>query len=575
MQNLYKTLKEVFGIFTTVQRKKYWIYLSLFILAAILEILGLSLIFILLNLMVLGKSIITFSIININIEEISHNYKTIVLLSVVFLYFLKSAFLSIFFWSQNKFINDVEIDIAKKLFLGYLLNPLKFHLNTNSSELIRNITVETGQFAGGFLTNSLLFFKNLFLFIFLFIFLVSIDLKVTFFVFTLLFILGYIFQSIMSKRNLKWGKDRQIQAGLRIRSLQEAFQGIKTIKVFEKEYFFFNRLIPILERINRIRLIQVFFKSLPRIWFEFLAVLGLVLFIILYQEGNKEFINIIPILGVLALVLVRLLPAITGMLNNFQHFDYSVASMLKIKNDLKYLEENKIKEKNISIKFQNKIEFKNLTFKYKDDSSFILNKINIEIKKFESVGIYGKSGAGKSTFLNLILGLLEPTSGSILIDGNAITTNSGALTSLFAYVPQDIFLIDESIKNNIILDELKDNNYSEQLNSTIKKSELEQLVNSLKDKENTQVGEFGESLSGGEKQRIAIARALFKDSEILVFDEATKSLDQVNQNQINKLIKSFMKKKTIINVTHDLDSLKGFDVIYKIENSNVVKIIKD
>ena len=170
---------------------------------------------------------------------------------------------------------------------------------------------------------------------------------------------------------------------------------------------------------------------------------------------------------------------------------------------------------------------------------------------------------------------MKPTSGSILIDGNVITTNSGALTSLFAYVPQDIFLIDESIKNNIILDELNDNNYSEQLNSTIKKSELEQLVNSLKDKENTQVGEFGESLSGGEKQRIAIARALFKDSEILVFDEATKSLDQVNQNQINKLIKSFMKKKTIINVTHDLDSLKGFDVIYKIENSNVVKIIKD
>tara|TARA_B110000858_G_scaffold179201_1_gene215694 strand:- start:844 stop:2565 length:1722 start_codon:yes stop_codon:yes gene_type:complete len=572
MKNYYQTLNKFFDIITPKQRREYWMYFFLFIVAAILETLGISLIFILLNLMVLEKSTITFSIIDINLVNINQNYKSIILLSVVFLYFIKSAFLSFFYWSQNKFVFDVEVDIAKRLFYGYLLSPLKFHLNTNTSELIRNITVETGQLSGGILTNSLLFFKNFFLLIFLIIFLLNINFKITLVVFALLLMLGFLYQQIMTNKNSKWGKDRQIQTGWRIRNLQEAFQGIKTIKVFKKENFFFNRILPILERINLIRLFQTFLKNLPRIWFEFLAVLGLVVLIIYYQKGNNEFINIIPTLGVLALVIVRLLPAITSMLNNFQHMDYSSASVTKINNDLKYFQENKIERNDINIKFQNKIEFKDVTFKYSESSNTILKKINLEIKKFQSIGIYGKSGAGKSTILNLILGLLNPTSGLIKIDGHTHKQDNGSLTSLFSYVPQDIFLIDESIKKNIILDDIKDDKFDEKLNSAIEKSELDHLIKSLKNKENTGTGELGKSLSGGEKQRIAIARALFKDSEILVFDEATKSLDQFNQDQINKLIKSFFKRKTIINVTHDLDTLKGYDVIYKIENGNLEKI---
>jgi len=575
MRNYYQTLSKFFDIITPKQKREYWMYCFLFVIASILETLGISLIFILLNLILLEKSTITFSIIDINLKDINQNYESIILSSIIFLYFIKSVFLSFFYWSQNKFVFDLEKDLAERLFYGYLLSPLKFHLNTNTSELIRNITVETGQLSGGILTNSLLFFKNFFLFIFLFIFLLNINFKITLSVFAILLVLGLLYQQIMTKKNSKWGKERQIQVGWRIRNLQEAFQGIKTIKIFKKEIFFFKRILPVLERINLIRLFQTFFKNLPRIWFEFFAVLGLVVLIIYYQKGNNEFINIIPTLGVLSLVLVRLLPTITSMLNNFQHMDYSSASVIKIKNDLQYFQKNQIERNEISIKFQNKIEFKDVTFKYSESSKDVLKKINLEIKKFQSIGIYGKSGAGKSTILNLILGLLNPTSGTIKIDGHILKQGNGSITSLFSYVPQDIFLIDESIKKNIILEDIKDGKFDKKLNSAIEKSELYHLIKSLKNKENTLTGELGGSLSGGEKQRIAIARALFKDSEVLVFDEATKSLDQFNQDQINKLIQTFMKKKTIINVTHDLDSLKGYDVIYKIENGNLEKIIKD
>lgn len=575
MKNYYQTFSKFFDIITPKQKREYWMYCFLFVIVSILETLGISLIFILLNLILLEKSIITFSIIEINLKDINQNYESIILSSIIFLYFIKSVFLSFFYWSQNKFVFDLEKDLAERLFYGYLLSPLKFHLNTNTSELIRNITVETGQLSGGILTNSLLFFKNFFLFIFLFIFLLNINFKITLSVFAILLVLGLLYQQIMTKKNSKWGKERQIQTGWRIKNLQEAFQGIKTIKIFKKEIFFFKKILPVLERINLIRLFQTFFKNLPRIWFEFLAVLGLVVLIIYYQKGNNEFINIVPTLGVLSLVLVRLLPTITSMLNNFQHMDYSSASVIKIKNDLQYFQKNQIERNDISIKFQNKIEFKDVTFHYSESSKDVLKKINLEIKKFQSIGIYGKSGAGKSTILNLILGLLNPTSGTIKIDGHILKQDNGSIASLFSYVPQDIFLIDESIKKNIILDDIKDGKFDKKLNSAIEKSELHHLIKSLKDKENTMTGELGESLSGGEKQRIAIARALFKDSEILVFDEATKSLDQFNQDQINKLIQTFMKKKTIINVTHDLDSLKGYDVIYKIENGNLEKIIKD
>ena len=575
MKNIFLVLKDSFSILVKKEKKNYFLIVFLTIISTILETVGIALIFTFLTIVISGGLQLTIPFINLNFGNIKSDSINSILILMIFLYLFKSIYLSIFYWYQTKYVNDVEANISKKLLSGYLALPLNFHLNINTAELIRNISVESGQFAGSILHNSLEFFKNIFLLVFLIGFLIILSPTLTFSIIFGLLIFATIFQLIMSKKNSMWGKNRQIFAGDRIKKLQEALQGIKTIKVFNKEVYFFKRFEVLLYKINLIRLKQTFFKNFPRIWLEFILVLGFTTSIIFFFD-NKQIINHLPILGTAIVILVRLMPATISLINNIQHFDFSTASLYKIKADFISFEKNQnIVQEIENLKFENEIIFEDISYKYAQKNTFTLKNINFSIKKNSSIGIIGSSGAGKSTLLNLILGLFNPTEGKIKIDNIEIKKNFSSLRNLVGYVPQDIFIIDDSIKNNIQFGYSEnDDQNSTKLLKVINESGLSNLISSLKEKENTNIGEVGGRLSGGEKQRISIARAILKNPEILIFDEATKSLDKFNQDQINKLIKSFFKSKTIINVTHDLESLKGYDVVYKIENGSLIKITK-
>ena len=575
MKNIFLVLKDSFSILVKKEKKNYFLIVFLTIISTILETVGIALIFTFLTIVISGGLQLTIPFINLNFGNIKSDSINSILILMIFLYLFKSIYLSIFYWYQTKYVNDVEANISKKLLSGYLALPLNFHLNINTAELIRNISVESGQFAGSILHNSLEFFKNIFLLVFLIGFLIILSPTLTFSIIFGLLIFATIFQLIMSKKNSMWGKNRQIFAGDRIKKLQEALQGIKTIKVFNKEVYFFKRFEVLLYKINLIRLKQTFFKNFPRIWLEFILVLGFTTSIIFFFD-NKQIINHLPILGTAIVILVRLMPATISLINNIQHFDFSTASLYKIKADFISFEKNQnIVQEIENLKFENEIIFEDISYKYAQKNTFTLKNINFSIKKNSSIGIFGSSGAGKSTLLNLILGLFNPTEGKIKIDNIEIKKNFSSLRNLVGYVPQDIFIIDDSIKNNIQFGYSEnDDQNSTKLLKVINESGLSNLISSLKEKENTNIGEVGGRLSGGEKQRISIARAILKNPEILIFDEATKSLDKFNQDQINKLIKSFFKSKTIINVTHDLESLKGYDVVYKIENGSLIKITK-
>ena len=575
MKNFFLILKNSFSILVKKEIKNYFLIVFLTIISTILETVGIALIFTFLTIVISGGLQLTIPFINLNFGNIKSDSINSILILMIFLYLFKSIYLSIFYWYQTKYVNDVEANISKKLLFGYLALPLNFHLNINTAELIRNITVESSQFVGSILQNSLEFFKNIFLLVFLIGFLIILSPTLTFSIIFGLLIFATIFQLVMSKRNRLWGKNRQIFAGDRIKKLQEALQGIKTIKVFNKEVYFFKRFEVLLYKINLIRLKQTFFKNFPRIWLEFILVLGFTISIIFFLD-NKQIINHLPILGTAIIILVRLMPATISLINNIQHFDFSIASLYKIKADFISFEKNKnIVQETENLKFENEILFEDISYKYAQKNTFTLKNINFSIKKNSSIGIIGSSGAGKSTLLNLILGLFNPTEGKIKIDNIEIKKNFSSLRNLVGYVPQDIFIIDDSIKNNIQFGYSEnDDQNSTKLLKTINESGLSNVISSLKEKENTNIGEVGGKLSGGEKQRISIARAILKNPEVLIFDEATKSLDKFNQDQINILIKSFFKSKTIINVTHDLESLKGYDVVYKIENGNLIKITK-
>lgn len=573
MKKIYKSITETFNLLDTKNKKLYFIILFLFLINAILESFGIGLIFAMLTTLTQGGFNFDFPFINLFLEDIDFIKETKnILIVIVILYLFKSIFLNFFFWFTTKYVLDAENFIAKKLYTGYLYSPLTFHLNENSSELIRNITVETGQFSGGSLTNSLHFFKNIFLLISLLLLLLLINPFVTISAFIFLLIIAATNHLIMSKKYYLWGKERQIEAGLRLRQLQQGFLGIKAVKFFGKEIFFFLKFLPHLYKINHIRLKQTFFKQFPRIWLEFFSVLGCVVLFFILSGKDDVYLNALPLISVLALVLMRMMPAITSLINNFQSFDFSYASIEKIKSDFKRFENNEKKYQNKKeIIFDKKLEFKNVNFQYNKNTKKVLNNINLKIEKNSTIGIVGSSGAGKTTLLNIFLGLLHPDSGSIEIDDIKILDYVTALQKKIGYVPQEIFLTDESIKNNIAfgIDEKEIN--QDKLDRAIYQSQLHDFIDALPSKDETLVGELGDRISGGEKQRIGIARALYNDPDILVLDEATKSLDAENAKKINEVIEKLINKKTIIIVSHIDNSLEKCEQIYQLKNGLLEK----
>lgn len=566
--NVFNVIKDCFFLLSKKRKYQYCLILFLFLIAAFVETLGIGLIFALLNLIISGSIVETkyfeyFSFLKfIEIDSL--------LLIILLLYFFKSVFLSLFYWVQNKYVLAVENDISRDLFNVYVKLPINFHLNTNTSTIIRNITVETGQFSGSILMNSLVFFKNIFLFLFLFCFLALMNFKITIISTMCFFIFGFIYQKIMSDRSYSWGERRQFYAGQRFKKLQEAFKGIKTIKIFNEEKFFFDKYFNTQIRLNSIRLKQTFFKNVPRIWFEFIAISGFVILLFYFLKVSINLTSILPALGTLVLVMLRLIPAIIQIINNFQHFDFSKASLAKIKEDLELIkntESTHFYEKKFK-SFEN-IIFKDVYYKYPEKDNYTLRKVNLEIKKGKSIGIYGSSGEGKSTLLNLISGLIYPSKGEILIDEKNILENVNQLRENISFIPQDIFMTDSSIIENIRFG--YNVNDSEDLNKLIDQVSLNELIDSLENKERTIIGESGQRVSGGELQRISIARGLARKRQILLLDEPTKSLDRENSKKIVEVIRAIRKIRTVICVSHDFEVIKDFDEIYEISKGSLNK----
>tara|TARA_B100000035_G_C20998462_1_gene553666 strand:- start:735 stop:1634 length:900 start_codon:yes stop_codon:yes gene_type:complete len=289
---------------------------------------------------------------------------------------------------------------------------------------------------------------------------------------------------------------------------------------------------------------------------------------------NKEFAYIVSILGLFAAAAFRLMPSLTRIMNSIQKIIYNRPAIDVIYKEFQDFDGNlSVKNNDKSkIQFSEKIDFNNVSFKYSGSNKLILDNIKFSIDAGSIIGIIGESGSGKTTLINLLLGLLKPTDGSIKIDNLNMLQNLSAWQNHIGYVPQDVYLIDDTIRKNIAfaLPESRINNAALEL--AIKKSKLDKLINNLEKGYNTQIGEFGDRLSGGQKQRISIARALYSNPKVLIFDEFTNSLDNETEKKIIDEIINFKRDKTVIMIAHRLSTLKSCDSIFKIENGKIHKV---
>jgi ABC-type multidrug transport system fused ATPase/permease subunit len=459
----------------------------------------------------------------------------------------------------------------------YLTAPYEYHLRKNSAQLIRNLTTETIQLLQYALNPLLTIMTEIIVIISIGIFLMVIEPKGTLIVMLLLASLSFAFQRLLGSYTKDLGRVRQNADGMVIQKSQEALGGIKDVKVLGKEQQFLKQFRFYNQTSSDASAKQYVLGQLPRMYLETIGVLVFSILIVLLIVKGDDFRQVVPTLGVFALAAFRLLPSANRVVSAINSLRFADAVIASLKDQLK---ENTLTVPYALISntnrayfgFERSIDIENLCYQYPGTYELALSDINLSIAKGESIGIIGKSGAGKSTLSDAILGLLKPSAGAIYLDGVDVYEDIKSWQSLIGYVQQDIYLLDDSIRSNIAFGELDHEIDANRINDAITEAQLDEFVASLPEGIDTHLGERGVRLSGGQKQRIGIARALYRNTPILVLDEATSALDNETETEIVSAIKSFKGVRTTIVIAHRLSTIEHCDRVIELKKGLISKI---
>jgi ABC-type multidrug transport system fused ATPase/permease subunit len=573
---MFKNIIKIIKILDTNQRTFFKYLIFLMLIAMILETVGIASLIPLINLFSDGNLLPNLNV-EIFLKSLNIDIKdniNIFLIFILFFFILKNIFLVFFYYIDSKFIYKVRFDLGVSLFKEYLYRDYLFHVRNNSAKLKEKITAQTSVFGGALSGLSQIICEGLIIFGLLsFLFLIK-PLETLIILLTGLF-LSLFFYLILRSKIYILGKKRVIFQSALIKTMTEGFDAIKDIMIFKSQKEFINNLREDSKNLAKAGYTMSFINRLPKIWFEISLIILLTVLIFIIGEKNEDYGSIIATVGIFLITALRILPSSNKILQAFQQIKFSESTLDSLEQDLKEKDLKPLKNSNKEneIFFQNKIEFKQVNFNYDGSKINILNHINFQINKNEFIGIIGETGSGKSTLIDLLTGLIKPVSGSIEVDGNSISKNPNSWIEKIGYVPQNVYLTDDTIEKNISFGYDKDLS-NEEMEKTIKNAQLTKFIASLKNGIKTKVGERAVKISGGERQRIGIARALYRNPDILLFDEATSALDIETENSFFNTLNSLKKKKTIIFITHRRNNLDFFDQVFLIKNNSLINRIK-
>ncbi len=565
--NLYIKIWEILD---NKYKKKALLLLLLMLVGVFLETLSIGLIIPLVSIILDSQNNLSYEFVDNLMNVIGLDNKDSLLIFGIVIFFtaflIKIIFLIFISYSQNKFTYQLQAQLAHKLFLNYLKKSYDFHLRNNSSELIRNISSEVNLFCSNILLATAVLTLECLVSISLLIFLIIFEPLGAFFIFILFVMSGLIFLFFLKKRLQNLGVSRQVLAKYNLQSLMQGFEGIKEIKFLNIENKFSDYFKKTIFETSKVNYIYSTIMSLPRFSLELLTICSICVLILTLKIQALPNDIIIGVVAVFGAASFRILPSATRIMGAIQNIKYGKPTLKIIKDQLK--PETELRKKsffdNSEIRFENNIAIENISFYY-DEKIKILNNINLEILKKDKIGIIGSTGSGKSTFVDLFTGLLEIKSGDIKIDGKSIFNNLQMWQQKIGYVSQSIFLLDDTLQNNITFGSEKKLN-SDLVAKVIKLSKLDNLVKELPSGLNTFIGERGSRISGGQRQRLGIARALYREAEILILDEATSALDYETETSIMQMINNEYNEKTLIIVSHRENTLKECNKIFKIKN---------
>lgn len=496
---------------------------------------------------------------------------------LVVVYLVKNAFLCVQYAAQYRFIFNNQRRIACRMLNCYMRQPYSFHLSHNSASLIRNVSNDTNMMFRGLLA-MLQFVTEGCVCIVLGVYLFILDKTITIGVgvimgcFLIFFAKG--FKGYLAKIG---AEDREYNAGI-TKWLMQSFGGIKETKIMDREEFFLDKFDYNYRNFARCEKRYSFLQVAPRPVMEAVsitALLSVVIFKLLRGTSSNYFVTTLSVFAVAAF---RLLPSINRITNYMSIILFNKPAVDAVYHDLKEIEEIekacKKKDENIvPLSLKAEIRIKNLDFKYPDADKYVLENINFSIRRNQSTAFIGPSGAGKTTLADIILGALEPVRGGVYVDGVDIHENMVAWHKNIGYIPQTIFLMDDTIRNNIAFGIRENEVDEEKLWKALEKAQLKEFVQSLDKGLETEIGEGGVRLSGGQRQRIGIARALYNDPEVLVLDEATSALDNDTESAVMEAIDKLAGSKTLIIIAHRLTTIKNCDVVYEVKDKQIKKVI--
>lgn len=493
---------------------------------------------------------------------------TIPLLILLSAYAIKSFYLLFLSFYNAKFCYLLSTKLQDSIYKNYLHEDYLYHLKRNSSDLIRIIYSEINFIIQSVILPLLIVFMEILVVIGITLLLLSVETRSTIYVLVTFLFLGILYFRIISKKLKKWGEERLFHEGKKLQNITQGLNGVKIVKMFNQEQTFLDQFNVNVSRSQKINQHASVITQIPRLSIEFIAVFLIVIFMIYNVQLSTNVAESFPKLALFAAAAFRLLPSMNRLVNNLQTLRYASPAVNKIHKEfpLKTGIPNKINLET-KIDFNKEINISNLSFRYPENNENILQNINLKIKRGESIGFIGKTGVGKSTLIDIICGLLNPQDGKILVDKKNIKDNIGSWQQQIGYVPQNVYLLDDTIKQNIIFGKTNDND--ENLIDSIKLAQLDKLISNLPEGINTKVGERGARLSGGQIQRIGIARAINNNAKILIFDESTSALDTETEKELINDIYKLKSKKTLIIISHRISVLEHCDHVYNIKNKNI------
>jgi len=575
------SFKKFFFILDKQEKKNFFLIIFLVLILLVLEIFSIGLIFPLLLFLTENDILTNYPIINnyssiLGIET-KKQLMIVMILLISSAYFIKTLYNLFVLSAQYKYSYLLLEKISNKLFAHYLKMPYSFHLNKNSALLIRNISEEVTLFVVTCLIPVIAILSEGIMILGILTFLVILEPIGALIVLLILTISIILLNLFGRKKTNFWADIRQESAGERVKILQQSLGIIDELKIFGREFFFIKKFKLVINKIANSNKFQHIFLDVPRISLELIAVATFLMLILYLFLTNDSAIEIIPTIGIFAAASFRILPTTNRFLASLQRIKYArpiinflYDEFLEIHNT-KNKDFDKENQKIQKIKFNNCIKLENIKYSY-DKQNAILKDVNLEIFKGEAIGIVGKSGSGKSTLLRILTGLLKPNSGTIKFDNFDFENNKRGILNIIGYVPQFVYLLDDTVKNNVCFGIEENNIKYEKLLESLKIAQIDKFITSQKSGIETIVGERGVKLSGGQRQRIGIARAIYAEPEIMIFDEPTSSLDLETEQNFFESIYKLKDHKTLIIVSHNKSVLKKCDKIYKIENNELSQI---